>query len=284
MKGNKIINLFNDSLKKTSRHYHNLLEDFELEEIHDFRLQIKKLRALVRLVNTEVIKEKSIKIDKKMKRFYHITGNIRNRQLHKQGIIQWCMALSCGVPETYLQLLNEEETGDKKRARIEAEEISFARFKKTLLKSIPEEVATACLQYFTIKKRNELLALLSLSSYDDKIMHDIRKILKDILYNWNYLTPYLASVLPQYFLVKENLESLAVKLGDFHDLCVALFFLEPGYIDQVKSESEKDNLTVIKRRIEWEKYNTKEQISVLFQVLKKDIWVENTIKNVCEIL
>ena len=61
MKSDKIINLYNQNLKKTSKHYNNLLEDFELEEIHDFRVQIKKLRALVRLVNAEVMKKKEVK-------------------------------------------------------------------------------------------------------------------------------------------------------------------------------------------------------------------------------
>ena len=84
MKAEKIIELLINNLKKTRRHYKKLLKDFELEEIHDFRLQIKKLRAFVRLVNTEVGKEKSIKINKEIKTFYHTTGRIRNVQLHKQ--------------------------------------------------------------------------------------------------------------------------------------------------------------------------------------------------------
>jgi CHAD domain-containing protein len=283
MKDDKIINLFNNSLKKAHRHYNNLLEDFELEEIHDFRLQIKKLRAFIRLVNTEAAKEKSIKISKEIKTFYHTVGSIRNVQLHKQRIIQWCIALSFSAPATYLELLSEEEARGKNTARAEAEEISFSHFKKNLVASVPDELTAPCIQYFTILKRKELLALLSLSVYNDETLHNIRKVLKDILYDWNYITPYLASVLPKYFLDKKNIESLATKLGDFHDLCVAICFFTPTYIDQVISEAENGILTIIKRRIEWEKYNLKEQIVSLFQSIKKDIWVENIIRDVCEI-
>ena len=127
-----------------------------------------------------------------------------------------------------------------------------------------------------------MLALISLSEFGDETLHDIRKILKDILYDWDYINPYLAFALPEYFLHKENIESLANQLGDFHDLCVALAFLTPGYIDQVTSGSENDNLMATKKRLEWEKYNSKEQIIVLFGIIKNQMWVENTIKNVCE--
>ena len=282
MKANKIINLFNNNLKKTCKHYNNLLEDFEAEEIHDFRLQIKKLRAFIRLVNTEVAKGKNIKFDKGLKTFYHTTGRIRNVQLHKQKIIQWCTTLSYGTPVTYLKLLNEEETREKNTARTEAEEISFAHFKKNLVGSVPEELTAPCLQYFTILKRNELLALLSLSIYDDETLHNLRKILKDILYNWDYIVPYLTSVLPTYFVQKENIEFLATKLGDFHDLCVSMCFLTPVYFDQIINEVETDNLMVINRKIEWEKYNLKEEIVLLFESIKKETWVKNTIKDVHE--
>ena len=284
MKSNKIKSIFNNSLKKTSKHYCNLLEDFELEEIHDFRLEIKKLRAFIRLVNTEATKKMSIKIKRRIKTFYNTTGKIRNAQLHKQRIIQLSMTLSLEAPETYLELLNEEGIKEKRKARLDAKEISFLRFKRTLIRSMPEELTTASVQYFTTQKRNELLAFLTLSVYDDETLHNIRKILKDILYDWTYIMTYLASGFPEYLVHKENIESLATKLGDFHDLCVALSFLTPVYIDQIISEAEKDVLMVIKRRMEWEKYNTKEQIALLFDSIKKEIWVENTIRDVCEIL
>jgi len=284
MKAEKIIELLINNLKKTRRHYKKLLKNFELEEIHDFRLQIKKLRAFIRLLNMESRKEKCIKINKEIRKFYRTTGKIRNVQLHKQKIIQLSRSLSFSDPINYIELINEEEDRDKKKGRRESEKISITRFKKALVKSVPEEVAIEAIQYFTIEERNKLLAILSFSVYDDETLHDVRKILKDILYDWDYLTPYLASVLPAYFVYKENIESLATKLGDFHDLYVALSFLSPVYIDQVINESEKDMIMVIKRKIEWEKYNTKEQIILLFEAIKKEIWVEDTIRKVCEIL
>ena len=76
---------------------------------------------------------------------------------------------------------------------------------------------------------------------------------------------------------------LAEKLGDFHDLCVVLSFVAPVYIEQViiGYENEK-SLAAIKERIETEKHNAKEEIVLLFEDIKKQIWVENTIKNICE--
>jgi len=237
MKINKIRSIFNNSLKKISKHYNNLLEDFEPEVIHDFRLEIKKLRAFIRLVNTEVTKKKSIKIKQKIKTFYNTTGKIRNVQLHKQRIIQMCMSLSLVTPETYLELLNEEEAQEKKKARVEAEEISFPRFKETVMKSMPEELTTASIRSFTLQKSDALLALLSLSAYDDKTLHNTRKILKDILYDWDYIMPYLASVFPEYFIHKENIESLATKLGDFR-ICALLFLFLHRFI-WIKSQARQ---------------------------------------------
>lgn len=51
MKSDNIINIFDKRFKKIKKHFNNLPEDFELGDIHSFRLERKKLRAFIRLIN-----------------------------------------------------------------------------------------------------------------------------------------------------------------------------------------------------------------------------------------
>ena len=54
MKSDVIINAIDKRFKKVKKYYNKLLEDFEIEQIHGFRLEMKKLRAFIRLINTNI--------------------------------------------------------------------------------------------------------------------------------------------------------------------------------------------------------------------------------------
>ena len=62
MKTGAIINVLDKRFGRIRRHYNNLVKDFSLDEIHDFRVEMKRLRAFLRLLDMEVPAEKSLKI------------------------------------------------------------------------------------------------------------------------------------------------------------------------------------------------------------------------------
>ena len=54
MKSDQIISAIDKRFKKVKKYYNKLLEDFEIEQIHGFGLEMKKLRAFIRLINTNI--------------------------------------------------------------------------------------------------------------------------------------------------------------------------------------------------------------------------------------
>lgn len=129
MKAEDIIDGYKTRFKKLSKYYNKALEDFAANDIHHFRVEMKKLRAFMRLINlTNSVKQH--KIPKQLKSFYNIAGNIRNLQLHEPRIANLSSDLFIQSPTSYLQFLQEEEKSMKKKARQIADDISLKDFEK----------------------------------------------------------------------------------------------------------------------------------------------------------
>ena len=79
MNKEEIIRVYKKRFKKLLKHFRNLLEDFDKEEIHLFRLQIKKLRAFILLVSQASLQD-PIKIHGPLKEFYNSAGDLRSRE------------------------------------------------------------------------------------------------------------------------------------------------------------------------------------------------------------
>ena len=263
MKSGEIKNVFKKRFKKVKKHYNKLFEDFVIEEIHGFRLEMKKLRAFIRLINTNILEKKKIKIGGKIKSFYNTTGNIRNLQLHQQRVGHLCDEMLPEKPVQYLQFLSDKENLLKKKARRIADKNLYNHFRKKIIYLVPEKASKKAVQAFVIQKKHALLELIFLLDYSDEAVHEIRKVLKDLLYDWKYISSYVPAALPDYFTNKKNIEVFTDKLGEFHDLCIALYFFKPIYIDKIADEKEKQILLTLRQKLEETKGEMKEDISTL---------------------
>jgi hypothetical protein len=123
-------------------------------------------------------------------------------------------------------------------------------------------------QAFVIHKQHTLLKLLFLREYSDEALHEIRKVLKDLLYDWKYISAYLPATIPAYFTNRKNIESFADKLGEFHDLCIALYFFKPFYVDKIADEEANKILLSVKSKLEETKGEMKEEINTLLNHVK----------------
>ncbi len=83
--------------------------DFEKERIHEFRVAVKSLRAMSRLL-VSISDEYRYKLSKELKEIYHISGMIRDVQLEQEKMSQ----LDLSVPG-YLKHLEREISAHKKK-------------------------------------------------------------------------------------------------------------------------------------------------------------------------
>lgn len=270
MKQKEIIKLFEKRFKRLRKHYSSLLKDFEEDKIHSFRLEMKKLRAFIRLVNISLPGKKTMKINKKLKSFYNTTGDIRNLQLHQQRISHICNGLLLEKPAGYLQALHNEEVEQKRKARQLAKKISFDQFEEKVLDSIQNKLKARPAQAFVIQKKLALFELLSLHYYHDEDLHDMRKALKDLQYDWIYIDSFTA-LLPASFAKEKNIENITTKLGNYHDLCIALYFFNSLYTGQVANKPEKESLQALKQQLEWRKEKMKKEACQLLSPLQPEM-------------
>lgn len=278
MKSGEIINAFKKRIKKVKKHYNKLLEDFEIEEIHGFRLKTKKLRAFIRLINTNIPVYRKIKIEGKIKSFYKTTGNIRNLQLHQQRVSLICDNMLLEKPVQYSQHLHNEENRQKKKAGRLADKIVFEHFRKEIIDFVPDKVKAKSVQAFVIQKQRTLLELIFLLTYSDEALHEIRKILKDLLYDWKYISSYVPAALPAYFTNKKNIKVFADKLGQFHDLCIALYFFKSVYIDKITDDEDNKISLSVKQQLEETKGEMKEEINTLLNHVKQEMEKEDILQ------
>jgi CHAD domain-containing protein len=222
MKQKKIAAVIDKRLKKADRFFCKIIGGFEMESVHEFRTEIKKLRAFFRLLNVEIDDGSELKIPKKMKTFYSYAGTIRNLQMQLKNMCAYSQYI---VTETYIEYLK------KIIEKWEDNTIEFAGLgnnsytdEKKIVKQLPVKLRKASVKKFVQNKINELASLVN-DLPDDDILHSIRKLLKDILYNWTFIKHY-RKLLPPVFSEEGKIKSFTELLGLFLDKRVGINLLE----------------------------------------------------------
>ncbi|HTM92933.1 MAG TPA: CHAD domain-containing protein [Flavisolibacter sp.] len=275
MKKELIIDAYKTRFKKLSNFYQKVPEEFDMDDIHHFRVEMKKLRAFIRLTNLTTPDQQK-KIPKELKRFYNTCGNIRNLQLQQQRITNLASDLLMEAPDLYLQYLRDEEKLAKKKAHELAENISLKQFEKDLIDS-----STGLIQeikkVFVQRNKQRLSILFTLPFYYDEALHDIRKVVKDLMYNYKYVDQEINVELPPDLASLKNMETLTTSLGDFHDLCIALFLLSPMYLNQIPGLIDNELLSEFRSQLELRKEAMKKEIIQLFAPVKQQFEKERSL-------
>lgn len=224
MKQKAISIIIHKKFKKTNRLFREIINRFEMEPIHEFRTEIKKLRAFLRLLNVEAGDDR-LKISKEMKTFYGYAGTIRNLQLQLKTIGDYSGNPRYTVTEAYIDYLKKMIEKWKEHV------IEFAQSKsnlyndeKKIIKRIQGKLTKGSAKKFLQSKMDELACLMA-ELPDDDALHSIRKLLKDILYNWIFIEHY-RKLLPPDFSDKEKIKSFTELIGLFLDKRIGIILLE----------------------------------------------------------
>ena len=223
MKQREISAVINKRVKKIDKLLRKIISRFEEESIHEFRTEIKKLRAFLRLLNVEVDDDR-FKIPKKMKTFYGYAGNIRNLQLQLKNMYTYIGNPKYTFMETYIEYLKKiiEKWKENSIEFMESEN-NFGKDEKKIIKQ-PGKLRRGSVKKFMQNKMLELASLVK-DLPDDEVLHNIRKLLKDILYNWAFIK-HTSKLLPPVFSEEEKIKSFTELLGLFLDKVIGINLLE----------------------------------------------------------
>jgi CHAD domain-containing protein len=224
MKKEEIIEYVQDSFKKIHKLGEHVLNDFNEGSVHEFRKEIKRLRAFLRLLSVEKHEEDKLKITKKLKTFYGYIGIIRNLQLQQKNISEYIKASLDKFPEAYFKtLIKEMENWEVTTRKYMDVEKDFLNDEEKILEQLPDKFTKPLIVRFINQEVSELMNLAIAESTDDNI-HSIRKILKDLQYNWTFIKKYNL-LLPLHLGDEKDIKSFTDLLGDFHDKVVSLGLL-----------------------------------------------------------
>jgi len=255
--------------KKIKKHIKQVTKDFDVEAIHQFRVEYKKLRAFLRMMSQQKGNAGEIKISKKLKKGYNISGVIRDLQLQQQRILEVTKEES-QKPRAYITLLQKESDRLKKELSEIFLEKPVNECKKKTDVLVPEKFPLNSFRNFILQKWAAIYEIIISGNFNDDNIHAIRKNLKDLFYN-----------LKIYEGIEHDIISLSIwkgkdenyiiqlldELGKFQDKCVSIALLKSSWINSLNT-SNREQLRRIK--VAWikDKLITKK---LLIEKLKTDI-------------
>jgi CHAD domain-containing protein len=247
-------------INSMEKHCHRLPGSFDQEDIHDLRVDYKKTRAFLRLLQLE--KEAGdLHMPDKLKAVYQIGGKVRDlqlflAQLHALG------AAATNLP-VCTRRWNQQLFGYKEEAVRTIEVLHFKKLRNGILKGLPRQLYHDTLKKFMQQKMSAIHIVL-LAADNEKDLHTIRKQVKDMIYtiriyeqDWEIPFPIPG------FKTDKELSELASQLGDFNDRCLAVSLLQSGYSAHC-GEEEKSQLQQLEK--EWVQQKEEQQSRLLQQV------------------
>jgi len=244
-------------IDKVSRKIHG---HFETEDIHVFRVETKKLRAILRLIGTDRVKGRKPGLPKHLKDLYRILGAIRSLQLQQQNIRSAVKEDVGAVCETYLNLLNAKEAGKMVKAECSlTKKKALRKDRRQISAVIPAKVSKSRINKFITSIGSSLQKLVNEEIPSDESLHVLRKLLKDLLYCWPYIKADIALVYPAFPSKIEDIQNIVDLLGDFQDMFIGIMLLESDYIN-IDNEGERKLLLNIRAKWQQKKDDIKKQI------------------------
>ena len=215
-------------------------KDFDKDAIHAFRVQVKKLRTFLLLLD--------LKLPGKVKKVYAAAGQIREIQLQLKQIRK--ASEDSPEPAGYLSKLEEELAKRKAFFTRLSEEKHFGSSRRKLIKKLPPKLPSNHITELLHKETATMLVAVDAGLSGDEDLHNTRKKIKNILYiNDLYKEELQQHHGPALLNERSHKKALALadELGKFVDKWVALSMLKPGWLTCISPE-EKKQLRPIRQR------------------------------------
>lgn len=171
----KVINI---RFRNLVKYYAAMKQTTGMEDIHHFRVEIKKLRAFLRLAGA--IYDKKMTIPPSLKKLFRSAGRLRDLQRHSQTLKHSQEQHNHPVP--YLKHINGKIARAKKNLARQMRNRVLDRSQVNIKKEIKNRVSSKSVRKFYYKKLAQIRIAGSFPSITDEDLHTIRKNVKDILY------------------------------------------------------------------------------------------------------
>ena len=257
MKTQALENIVHKYVYRIEKYSNRLPGSFNKEDIHDLRVNYKKLRAFVRLLR--------VHLPPPLKVLYHCCGDVRDRQLLLQQLQeqQFCDQLPCFVNKLQQHLFVYKE-----QAVLAIEQLHFKKVVAGIAKQLPPRLRNADLEQFLHLKTASINILLLVADNDTNL-HSVRKHVKDVIYTKRIIEHDAGHTFPETSLGSDDqLNELATQLGNFNDRCLQVSLLQAG--EEVdRSEDERIIIDRWQQQLIQQKRTEQQQLQKTVQKLSR---------------
>ena len=241
MKHREIEAIIKKRFEKLNTAFNQVGLHYEENDIRLFRVKVKKLQACLLLMECEKNHHKAIVLPSKIAKFYKVSGAIRAIQLQEIHIRKIKAGANIMLPETYLAILSDKILHlIGKASKLLSTDKPFGKEEVKLLGLLPHHLDTARIDKFIASEGTKLKKLFAPVFPTDISLHEVRKILKALLYISPYLARDIGTLLPYSLLSSTaQIDALTAILGNFHDLNIAIDCLHTECLALDIPEDEK---------------------------------------------
>ena len=220
---------YQSAVEKRLNHLDQLIlkinKDFGVKDIHDFRVEVKKLKALLRLLRSVLKDSSAYRFPRDIDKSYKALGHLRECQIQFEMICSTCQHRGFTLPSRYLEKIKQQTNLCEQKARIALKNISPIDKKKNRIMgnspvTLPVNMESRFIRYKLLTVKEKFI----LASQDDVSLHEMRKRIKDV----QYILSLTAEKTTAFSggLAFKTVRNASRMLGEFHDFAVALDQLE----------------------------------------------------------
>lgn len=265
MKRQALEEVVNKHIGSIEKHSDRLPGSFDQEDIHDLRVDYKKTRAFLRLLQLEK-NGGNLHMPDKLKAVYQSCGNVRDMQLFLAEL--QANAVAPDVPVSITRW-HQQLFSYKEQLVATIETVHFKKLLNAITNELPRQLHDETIKKFMHQKVAAIHIVL-LAADNENDLHTIRKQVKDIIYNirifehdWGIPFPFSS------WKSEEELNDMASSLGNFNDRCLAVSLLQSGYCN-AGNDKEKNILQELYKKGAHEKELQQQQLLQQVQTLRMD--------------
>ncbi len=249
---------FKKRLERIDKILHRKEAEITKEDVHELRLEIKKLKALFTLLRHGKSNFPARKYYKPLKTIFEKAGEIRIIHVELELLKQYITDSSDRYLEHLQNLTHEKSEGLK--IMINSDAIAKLRSNKKVFTPFLNKVTEKRVRHFLKTNAVKLNELLERGIYKDEDLHVIRKKLKSFY--------FIAKMTYKAMTIPEPWNKLLELLGKWHDDQVAIEHLRKAIYSSRYSQDEVNKLYKVKREITENRENLFDEIVATYFLIE----------------
>jgi len=233
---------FNDQWDEMTGHLKKFIENGEQEELHPFRVQVKKLRAMFELLDINSAKNPLQNDFKPVRKIFKRCGEIRNAFIN----LQYGQRFQFKNEDFFMNHLYEIEKGTNEVKELGKQYLKTIKSAHDDIGGDLQHVGNKDIVEFYKTRLYNIGSFMENLQFNDEL-HATRKQIKTLMYNRKLAQNALDGKL---LISNDYLDKLQTLIGDWHDNVLALeLFSSAGFNSKPVITKIKSQNTRLKRSI-----------------------------------